>query len=171
MHNLAIPIFINISILIGSTFLFTNSASALVNDNNMINFNAKLSIPVDKKPIGIAVNPSNNKIYVANSGSDKVSVIDGKTNKVVSNLITGNNPQLLTLLPIGFNVVPILLVTNYESNDVSILFPSLKIPFQNSKNNNIEGGGTVGLKDVLDVNINKLILDKVAKISPLSIIK
>ncbi|TLY07858.1 MAG: hypothetical protein E6K85_08725 [Thaumarchaeota archaeon] len=35
------------------------------------------TVHVGKTPTGIAVNPKNNRIYVANLGSDSVSVIDG----------------------------------------------------------------------------------------------
>ena len=42
------------------------------------------TIPVGNGPVAAAVNPNTNKVYVANQGSDSVSVIDGTTNTVVS---------------------------------------------------------------------------------------
>ena len=42
-----------------------------------------LTVPADKGPWAVAVNPVTNMIYVANRLSDKVTVIDGRTNKAV----------------------------------------------------------------------------------------
>jgi YVTN family beta-propeller protein len=41
------------------------------------------TVPADKGPWAVAVNPVSNMIYVANRLSDKVTVIDGRTNKSV----------------------------------------------------------------------------------------
>jgi YVTN family beta-propeller protein len=41
------------------------------------------TVPADKGPWAVAVNPVNNMIYVANRLSDKVTVIDGRTNRAV----------------------------------------------------------------------------------------
>ena len=38
-------------------------------------------------------------VYVANSGSDTVSVIDGANNKVVSNIPTGKSPSAIAVNP------------------------------------------------------------------------
>ena len=40
-------------------------------------------IPVDRGPYGIFVNPDTSKVYVTNSKSGTLSVIDGRTNTVV----------------------------------------------------------------------------------------
>ncbi len=42
------------------------------------------TIPVGTNPDGMAVNPVSNKIYVANSRSNTVTVIDGATNATTS---------------------------------------------------------------------------------------
>ena len=39
-------------------------------------------IPVEDAPRGIAFNPNNGNLYVANFGSNTVTVIDGATNTV-----------------------------------------------------------------------------------------
>jgi len=57
------------------------------------------TIPVGRNPWGIGVDPDNDRIYVANRGSNSVSVIDGHTNKVVATIGVG-------LGPIGVGVVP-----------------------------------------------------------------
>jgi YVTN family beta-propeller protein len=75
------------------------------------------SIPVGKYPYGIAVNPNTNTIYVANTNSNTVSVIDGKTNKVTSNLTVG-------MFPSGIAVNPnsgIVYVADQGSNSVSVI--------------------------------------------------
>src|ERR1700689_4036770 len=53
---------------------------------------AIITVAVGSEPYGIAVNPVTNKIYVANYGSNSVSVIDGATN-ATSTLPVGNNPN------------------------------------------------------------------------------
>jgi len=44
------------------------------------------TIPVGSGPSDVAVNPNTDRIYVANSGSDTLSVIDGATNSVLTNV-------------------------------------------------------------------------------------
>jgi YVTN family beta-propeller protein len=41
------------------------------------------TVPTDKGPWAVAVNPVSNTIYVANRLSDQVTVIDGRTNTAV----------------------------------------------------------------------------------------
>jgi YVTN family beta-propeller protein len=45
-----------------------------------------VQMDVGKLPHGIAFNPSSNKIYVANEGSNDVSAIDGRTNRIVGTI-------------------------------------------------------------------------------------
>jgi DNA-binding beta-propeller fold protein YncE len=42
------------------------------------------TIPVGTMPMGIAVNSNTNRVYVANSGSQNVSVVDGDTKAVIA---------------------------------------------------------------------------------------
>jgi len=42
------------------------------------------TIPVAAVPLGVAVNPATNRIYVANADNNNVSVIDGTTGTVVA---------------------------------------------------------------------------------------
>jgi YVTN family beta-propeller protein len=42
------------------------------------------TLGVGARPLGVAVNPETNRIYVANSGDDTVSVIDGATDTVIA---------------------------------------------------------------------------------------
>jgi len=50
------------------------------------NWNLVATIPVGSAPVGVAVNATSNKIYVANSGSNDVSVIDSASNSVVATI-------------------------------------------------------------------------------------
>ena len=58
-------------------------------------------IPVGSKPNSIAFGLGN--IYVTNSGSNTISVIDGKTNKVVATIPVGASPHGVVALdsPVG----------------------------------------------------------------------
>ncbi len=42
--------------------------------------------------MGVGVNPLTNGVYVANAGSNTVSVIDGNSNAVVATVTTGATP-------------------------------------------------------------------------------
>src|SRR5437879_1886640 len=50
------------------------------------------TIPVGSTPYHAAVNPNTNRIYVANYGSNNVSVIDGATSSVIATIPVGNSP-------------------------------------------------------------------------------
>ncbi|MEM3085118.1 MAG: YncE family protein [Nitrososphaerales archaeon] len=50
------------------------------------------TIRVGSAPYDVAVNTTTNKIYVTSSNADYVSVIDGRTNEIVSNMKVGSNP-------------------------------------------------------------------------------
>ena len=44
------------------------------------------TVSVGRSPTGLAVNPRKNEIYVANTESNNISVIEAETNKVVSTI-------------------------------------------------------------------------------------
>ena len=56
-------------------------------------------IPVGTNPTQIAINPVTNKIYVANAGSDNVTVINAGTNAVITTVPVNDDPRW-----IGINV-------------------------------------------------------------------
>src|SRR6185437_15383004 len=72
------------------------------------------NIPVGSKPNSIAFGLSN--IYVTNSGSNTISVIDGKTNKVVATIPVGASPHDIIGSMLGK-----LYVTNSGSDNVSVI--------------------------------------------------
>src|SRR4051794_21848838 len=76
------------------------------------------AIPVGSLPEGIAVNPTTNRVYVANRGSDTVSVIDGEMNKIVG------KPISVGSLPTGIAVNPVtnrVYVTLERDNAVVVI--------------------------------------------------
>ena len=78
----------------------------------------KLSnISVGNSPVGIAVNPSSNWIYVANINSGTVSVMDGITNKVTDTITVGKAPYGVAVNPVTNKVY----VTNIQSNSISVI--------------------------------------------------
>ena len=72
------------------------------------------NIPVGSKPNSIAFGLGN--IYVTNSGSNTISVIDGKTNKVVATIPVGASPHDIIGSMLGK-----LYVTNSGSNTISVI--------------------------------------------------
>jgi uncharacterized protein len=54
-------------------------------------------IPVGKEPVSLASNPDTNRIYVANSDSGNVSVIDGHTDKVIATVPVGEFPYTMAV--------------------------------------------------------------------------
>jgi YVTN family beta-propeller protein len=72
--------------LVISQFLPTISSKISYADN------PRLSFPSRSNPFGIAVNPTTNTIYVADFGSNTVSVINGSSNTVVTTIAVGTQP-------------------------------------------------------------------------------
>jgi len=52
----------------------------------------KTTIPVGRKPFGVAADPRTKRIYVANFGSGTVSVISARTGTVVTTIRVGRVP-------------------------------------------------------------------------------
>ena len=75
------------------------------------------TVDVGERPSALAFNPSNNNIYVANTNSNNVSVIESSTNTVVSTVDVGDGPSALAFNPSNNNIY----VTNPVSDDVSVI--------------------------------------------------
>ena len=65
----------------------------------------------------MAVNPSTNRIYVANAGSDSVSVIDGASNTVAATVAVGSNPLGVAVNPNTNRIY----VANSRDDTVSVI--------------------------------------------------
>ena len=79
---------------------------------------SEVGLTTEDHPTSIAVNPNTNKIYVANSGSRHVSVIDGKENKIIKKV------SMPILHPKNIIVNPndnIIYVSNSGSDTVTVI--------------------------------------------------
>jgi YVTN family beta-propeller protein len=74
------------------------------------------TIPVGTNPSAIAVNIALNKIYVANQGSNNVTVIDGATNSTTT-VPVGTRPSAIAVNPVTATAY----VANAGSNDVTVI--------------------------------------------------
>jgi YVTN family beta-propeller protein len=72
---------------------------------------------IGDRPSAVAVNPSTNIAYVANRDSNTVSVIDGKTNRVIIDVHVGSRPSAISLNP----STNIAYVANNDDNTVSVI--------------------------------------------------
>ena len=76
------------------------------------------TIPVGDSPSRIAFNPINGFVYVANSGSNSVTIIDPSTQRVVEEVGVGNNPTGLAFR----TYYDYLYVANPGSDTVSVIY-------------------------------------------------
>ena len=104
----------------GDIYLAEASTSRLFPDNSIIVIGSSAAkIAVGIKPTGVAVNTETNKVYVANSVSDNISVIDGATNAVVATITDPN-----AVAPVGVAVNPatgMIYVANSQSNNLTVI--------------------------------------------------
>jgi YVTN family beta-propeller protein len=75
------------------------------------------TIAVEHWPQGVAVNDATNRIFVANEGSDSLSVIDGRTNTVVDTVPVGSHPLAVGVNPTTNRVY----VANYNADSLSVI--------------------------------------------------
>jgi YVTN family beta-propeller protein len=109
--TLVLPVVIGVSALRGAV----SNARAGADDPTVI-----ATIPIGwggRDPEGVAVNPSTNLIYVANEGSDNVSVIDGASNAVVTTVAVGSYPWGVAVNP----STNLIYVANEGSDNVSVI--------------------------------------------------
>lgn len=76
-------------------------------------------IPVGNSPRGIVISPDGTKVYVANSGSDSISVLETITNEVTDTIFLGLGvgPEGLAITPDG----RIMISANKVSNNISLI--------------------------------------------------
>ncbi|MEU9480401.1 YncE family protein [Streptomyces sp. NPDC048191] len=75
--------------------------------------------PVGEQPIAVAITPNGRRAYVANAGSNTVTVIDTTANPpaVIATVPVGNSPAGVAVTPDGSRVY----VANAGSNNVSVI--------------------------------------------------
>ena len=78
---------------------------------------ATSTVSVGNGPYAVAVNPSTNTVYVANSYDNTASVINGLTNAVTSTISVGNNPCGVAVNPSTNTVY----VANSSDHTVSVI--------------------------------------------------
>ena len=77
----------------------------------------KIPIKMNSSPSAIDIDPKTNMIFVTNPDTDKVSVINGTTNKIVNEISVGRNPIDVVVDPIS----NIAYVSNMNSHTISII--------------------------------------------------
>jgi YVTN family beta-propeller protein len=83
---------------------------------------ATASVATGTDPNAVAVNPVTNKIYVANQGSNNVTVIDGATNNTTTVAVgtgPGTGPSAMAVNPTTNQIY----VANTASNNVTVATP------------------------------------------------
>jgi YVTN family beta-propeller protein len=83
-------------------------------------------IRVGAKPEGVVISPDGSRVYVANSGSRSVSVVDTATARVVATIPVSTNPTALALSPDGtrlYVAAASLNVIDTASNTVAATIP------------------------------------------------
>lgn len=76
-------------------------------------------VSVGSEPLGVALNPKTGLLYVADSGANAVTVINGRTDKVTVTVMAGTAPST----PSGLAVDPAanaIYVTNQFNNTLSV---------------------------------------------------
>ncbi len=100
------------------TNINSNTVSVINTENN----NLTATVPVGINPLGVAVSPDGNKVYVTNANYDRkgtISVIDTAVNKVTDTIDVGDKYS-----PCGIAVTPDgekLYVANRDINAVSVI--------------------------------------------------
>ena len=82
------------------------------------------TVPVGDLPIQLKFSPANNNVYVANTGSNTVSVISSSNNNVIATIPVGANPSALEFSPANnatINSTSTIYVVNSGSNTVSAI--------------------------------------------------
>ncbi len=122
------------------------------------------TVNVGIRPMALEFNPSNNNIYVANQGSNSISVIDSLTNTVNTTVNVGNSPRALEFNPsnnnmyvINFGLIDISVIdssTNSVVETVGVGFGSIDLEF-NPSNNNIyvanQGSNSISVIKTVDL--------------------
>jgi uncharacterized repeat protein (TIGR02543 family) len=75
------------------------------------------TVPVGTRPVGIAYDPNNGNVYVANGTAASVSVVSGSTNTVVATIPVGVGPRAITFDPSNSD----LYVANKGDGTVSVI--------------------------------------------------
>jgi YVTN family beta-propeller protein len=78
---------------------------------------ATVSLPAGSSPRGVALTLNGQFLYVADGGSNNVSVLDTRTNRIVASVPVGSQPVNVAVTPDGASAY----VANTGSSDVSVI--------------------------------------------------
>ncbi|HKC89873.1 MAG TPA: YncE family protein, partial [Candidatus Limnocylindria bacterium] len=78
---------------------------------------ARTDVAVGAQPVGVAVNVTNDRVYVANAGAGSISVVDGSVGRVVGTITGGTRPESVAVNPKTNHVY----VGNSTSSTVSVI--------------------------------------------------
>ena len=96
----------------------SNSVTVIdLTSNPVAGFTVARTIAVGREPTGVAANTKKNEIYVVNTGSDNVSVIDAERNAVVATIGVHATPYFISVSEDGRRGY----VANSASNNVSVI--------------------------------------------------
>ena len=73
----------------------TNGKSNTVTVIDLRTFQPAKTIPVGSEPTGVAANPKKNEVYVVNTGSNNISVIDAEKNQIITAIGVHGHPFII----------------------------------------------------------------------------
>ena len=119
------PTLLVILVLLFVVILIHNNAFAQTLHNRTLyeivkqssELNGKAQIDVGIEPIAIGIHELTNKVYVANRGSDSISVIAGDSNTKIKDIPVGNRPVVIGINPLRDKVY----VSNFNSANISVI--------------------------------------------------
>jgi YVTN family beta-propeller protein len=76
-----------------------------------------IALPRGSRPVGLALSPDGRDLYSADGGSDRVSVIDVRTSRVVASVRVGRQPLSVAVSPDGAT----LYTANSGSGNLSVI--------------------------------------------------
>ena len=117
MNHTMITAAILFSLLTMTLLISTIVFSSEIGIANAQGYSVIATVPVGNDPFGVAINPANGLVYVANSDSGTVSVINPATNTVVATIPVGDSPVGVAINPTN----GLVYVTNFGSNTVSVV--------------------------------------------------
>ena len=99
------------------TLALNSNETVVVIDTLDNTIHTTVQFPEGSLPSGIAFNPDNNQLYVADFGSSAVHIIDDQTNEVVKTISVGDRPWGVAYNPVYNKIY----VTNSGSGTVSVI--------------------------------------------------
>jgi YVTN family beta-propeller protein len=97
---------------------YDNNSVSVINGTTNTPVTSPLSLPSGSEPWSAIFDPVNSRVYVVDTGIDKVSVISGTT--VIANVTVGSYPLFALFNPAGDNVY----VFDSATVDVSVISPT-----------------------------------------------